>query len=128
MWALILSFLKNPKNILLVILVAVIAVLTIYATYSKISLSAKISEIEKQKTVIASQKKDLETYKTIQEDLLKQMQNIQNTQQEQQKITAKTAEIMTAIKKLKTKCTMEKEDASSFNRIVDYFNNGVLSD
>lgn len=122
-----LTFIKNPKNILILVLAALVLVGGAAFLIQRVSIA-------KQKTTIATQAKDIEGYKQAQvayqtaigeyED---QVVKLKKLNESHQAISDQTAKEIVKIKYIKSKCTLEGEDAKVVNNLFNYFNHGLRS-
>ena len=126
MWTIILTFLKNPKNIL--ILVLAIAVLTFGAVvlFQRGSLAKSDAKVKEQSAEIERYKESQAAYQKTVEAYADQVIKLQKLNESHQAIGNQTAKVVTKIKYIKSDCKLEGNDALIINDFVDYFNTGKL--
>lgn len=122
MWTIILTFLKNPKNIL--ILVLAIAVLTFGAVvlFQRGSLAKSNAKVKLQSAEIKRYKESQAAYQKTVEAYADQVIKLQKLAESHQAISNATAKESVKIKYIKSKCKLEGGDAQTVNNVVGYFN------
>jgi predicted Holliday junction resolvase-like endonuclease len=126
MMTIILTFLKNPKNLIIVILVALFALCMGMILYQRASLATKTAKIELQAKDIEQFKAAQTAYSNLIDQYAEQVVKWQKLAESHQAITNQTAKETVKIKYIKSKCTLEGEDAKAVNGIFNYFNHGLL--
>jgi predicted Holliday junction resolvase-like endonuclease len=126
MWTIILTFLKNPKNLIIVILAVLFALCMGMILYQRASLATKTAKIELQAKDIEQFKAAQTAYSNLIDQYAEQVVKWQKLAESHQAITNQTAKETVKIKYIKSKCTLEGEDAKAVNGIFNYFNHGLL--
>ena len=120
------TFLKNPKNLIIVILA--VAVLAFGATvlFQRVSLAKKTAKVAEQSAEIERYKAAQKAYADLIDQYAEQVVKWQKLAESHQAITNATAKETVKIKYIKSKCTLEGEDAKAVNGVFNYFNHGLL--
>jgi predicted Holliday junction resolvase-like endonuclease len=126
MWTIILTFLKNPKNLIIVILAVLFALCMGMILYQRASLATKTAKIELQAKDIEQFRVAQTAYSNLIDQYAAQVVKWQKLSESHQAITNQTAKETVKIKYIKSKCTLEGEDAKAVNGIFNYFNHGLL--
>jgi uncharacterized membrane protein YGL010W len=126
MWTIILTFLKNPKNLIIVILAILVLTCGTVVLFQR-------GSIAKASAKVALQSAEIERYKAVQkayidliDDYTTQIVKLQKLAESHQAITNQTAKQNIKIKYIKSKCALEGEDAKIVNGVVEYFNSGRM--
>jgi hypothetical protein len=122
------TLLKNPKNLLILILA--IAVLTCGAVvlFQRGSLAKSAAKVAAQGVEIERYKQSQAAYQKTVSDYEAQVAKWKKLAESHQAITNQTAQVITKIKYIKSKCVLEGDDAKIINGVVGYFNSGMLRD
>lgn len=120
------TLLKNPKNILILILA--IAVLTCGAVvlFQRGSLAKSSAKVKEQSVEIERYKQSQAAYQKTVEAYADQVIKLQKLNESHQAISNATAKEVVKIKYIKSKCTLEGDDAKIVNGTIEYFNTGRL--
>ena len=124
MWTIILTFLKNPKNILILILAILVLTCGTVVLVQRASLAKSKGKIELQSAEIERYKAAQKAYADLIDQYAEQVVKWQKLAESHQAITNATAKESVKIKYIKSKCKLENEDASTVNNIAEYFNTG----
>jgi predicted Holliday junction resolvase-like endonuclease len=122
MWTIILTFLKNPKNILILILAILVLTFGTVVLFQRGSLAKSKGKIELQSAEIESLKATQKAYQKTVEDYADQVIKLQKLAESHQAISNATAKESVKIKYIKSKCKLEGGDAQTVNNIAAYFN------
>jgi hypothetical protein len=128
MMTIILTFLKNPKNLLIVALVLIVLTFGTIVLYQRGSLAIKTGKLAEQTAEIERYKVSQKAYADLIDQYANQVVKWQKLAESQQAITNQTAKETVKIKYIKSDCKMEKDDAKIINGVVDYFNTGRMRD
>lgn len=126
MWAIILSFLKNPKNILIVALAILVLTFGTVVLFQRGSLALKSAKVAEQSAEIERYKAVQKAYIDLIDDYTTQIVKLQKLAESHQAITNQTAKETVKIKYIKSKCILEGEDAAIINGVIEYFNTGRM--
>lgn len=126
MWTIILTFLKNPKNILILILAILVLTCGTVVLFQRASLAKSKGKIELQSAEIERYKAAQKAYIELIDEYTTQIVKLQKLNEAHQTITNQTAKVVTKIKYIKSDCKLEGNDALIVNGMVDYFNTGRL--
>lgn len=120
------TLLKNPKNLLILILA--IAVLTCGAVvlFQRASIAKSSAKVAAQGVEIERYKQSQAAYQKTVEAYADQVIKLQKLNESHQAISNATAKEVVKIKYIKSKCTLEGEDAKIVNGTIEYFNTGRL--
>ncbi len=120
------TLLKNPKNLLILILA--IAVLTSGAVvlFQRGSLAKSSAKVKEQGVEIERYKQSQAAYQKTLEAYADQVIKLQKLNESHQAISNATAKEKVKIKYIKSKCTLEGDDAKIVNGTIEYFNTGRL--
>lgn len=126
MWTIILTFLKNPKNLIITILAALFILCMGMILYQRASLATKTAKIELQAKDIEQFKAAQSAYADLINQYAEQVIKWQKMAESHQAITNQTAKQNIKIKYIKSKCALEGEDAKIVNGVVEHFNSGRM--
>lgn len=126
MWTIILTFLKNPKNLLILILAVLVLTCGAVVLFQRGSLAKSKGKIELQSAEIERYKAAQKAYADLIDQYAEQVVKWQKLAESHQAITNATAKETVKIKYIKSKCTLEGEDAKAVNGVFNYFNHGLL--
>lgn len=126
MWTIILTFLKNPKNILILILAAAVLICGTVVLFQRGSLALKNGKLAEQSAEIEKYKATQKAYQELIEQYAAQVVKWQKLAEAQQATTNQTAKVVTKIKYIKSDCKVEGNDAKIINSVAEYFNTGKL--
>lgn len=126
MWTIILTFLKNPKNLIIVILVALFILCMGMILWQRASIATKTAKVETQQVEIERYKAAQKAYQGVIEDYAGQVIKWKQLAEKQQVITNATAKEVIKIKYVKSDCKIEGEDAKIVNGVIEYFNTGRM--
>ena len=120
------TIIKNPKNLLIVLLA--IAVLTSGAVvlFQRGSLAKSSAKVAAQTVEIERYKQSQAAYQKTVEAYADQVIKLQKLAESHQAISNATAKEVVKIKYIKSKCTLEGDDAKIVNGTIEYFNTGRL--
>ena len=126
MWTVILSFLKNPKNLIIVILAVAVLFCGAVMFIESVSLDKERAKVKEQSAEIERYKAAQKAYADLIDQYAEQVVKWQKLAESHQAITNATAKETIKIKYIKSKCTLEGEDAKAVNGVFNYFNHGLL--
>lgn len=126
MWTIILTFLKNPKNLLIVALSACVLIVGGMVLFQRASLAKAKAEVKVQAGVIAQYKQNEIAFQSQIADYADQIVKLRKLAEAHQATSNQTAKVVTKIKYIKSKCTLEGDDAKIINGMAEYFNTGRL--
>jgi hypothetical protein len=124
MMTVILTFLKNPKNLLIVALVLIVLTFGTIVLYQRGSLAIKTGKLAEQTAEIERYKVSQKAYADLIDQYANQVVKWQKLAESHQAITNQTAKESVKIKYIKSTCKLENGDAKTVNNIVEYFNTG----
>jgi len=124
MMTIIWTFLKNPKNLIITILAALFILCVGVILFQRASIATKSAKVETQAKDIERYKAAQTAYSNLIDQYAAQVVKWQKLAESHQAITNATAKESVKIKYIKSKCKLEKEDASTVNNIAEYFNTG----
>ncbi len=128
MWTIILTFLKNPKNLLIVALSACVLIVGGLLLFQRASLAKAKAEVKVQAGVIAQYKQNEIAFQTQIASYADQVIKLKKLAEAHQATSNETVKVVTKIKYIKSKCVMEGEDAKITNSVYRYFNTRKLRD
>lgn len=128
MWTIILTFLKNPKNLIIMILAALFILCMGMILYQRTSIATKSAKVESQQVEIARLKQVQKAYQDLAQEYTDQVIKWKQLAEKNQAITNQTAKVVTKIKYIKSDCKVEGNDAKIVNSAFEYFNAGRLRD
>lgn len=126
MMAIIWTFLKNPKNLIIVILAAAVLTFGAVVLFQRGSLAKSDAKVKEQSAEIERYKESQAAYQKTVEAYADQVIKLQKLNESHQAIGNQTAKVVTKIKYIKSDCKLGGEDAKIVNGVVDYFNTGKL--
>lgn len=124
----ILTFLKNPKNLIIVIFVALFTLCMGVILYQRASIATKSTKVELQAKDIEQFKAAQKAYAQLIDEYAGQVIKWKQIAEKQQAITNQTAKEVVKIKYVKSDCKLEGQDAAIVNGMFQYFNSGRLLD
>ena len=124
MWTIILTLLKNPKNLIIVILAVAVLFCGAVMFIESVSLDKERAKVKEQSAEIERYKAAQKAYADLIDQYAEQVVKWQKLAKSHQAITNATAKESVKIKYIKSKCKLEKEDAGTVNNIAEYFNTG----
>jgi hypothetical protein len=128
MWTIILTFLKNPKNLLIVVLSACVLIVGGLLLFQRVSLAKAKAKVVVQAGVIAQYKQN---EILMQSQLIRyadQIVKLRKLAESHQAVSTQTTKVVTKIKYIKSKCVMEGDDAKIASDVFEYFNTGRMRD
>lgn len=128
MWTIILTFLKNPKNLLIVALSVCVLIVGGMVLFQRASLAKAKAEVKVQAGVIAQYKQNEMVFQKQIADYTDQIAKLKKLAEAHQNTSNETVKVVTKIKYIKSKCVMEGDDAKITNSVYRYFNTRELRD
>lgn len=122
MWTIILTFLKNPKNILIVALALLVLICGTVVLFQRGSIAKSDAKVKEQSAEIERYRESQAAYQKTVEAYADQVIKLQKLAESHQDISNATAKESVKIKYIKSKCKLEGGDAQTVNNIVGYFN------
>ena len=122
----LLSFLKNTKNILILVLAGIVLVVGFLFLWQRISIKEKEITITGQKADIQALKESVKGLQGQIADYKKQIENQRAVAVSHQAIENDTAKLRAEIQKIKSQCTLGVNDEKIIDDITDYFNSGMF--
>lgn len=124
--SILLTFLKNPKNILILILAALILALGFLFLWQRISIKEKEITITEQKADIKGLKESVADLQGQVADYKKQIEKQKAVAVSHQAIENETAKLRAEIQEIKSQCALGANDEKIIDDVTDYFNSGVF--
>lgn len=128
MWTIILTFLKNPKNLLIVALSACVLIVGGLLLFQRASLAKAKAEVKVQAVAIAQYQQNEKMLTAQLVNYADQIVKLRKLAADHQTVSNETVKVVTKIKYIKSKCTLEGEDAKIVNGVFQYYNSGRLLD
>jgi len=128
MWTILLTFLKNPKNLLIVALSVCVLIVGGLFLFQRVSLAKAKAEVKVQAGVIAQYKQNEIAFQSQIASYADQIAKLKKLAESHQAVSNQTAKVVTKIKYIKSTCKLEESDAQIVNDIFHYFNTGRMLD
>ena len=126
MWTIILTLLKNPKNLIIVILAVAVLFCVAVMFIESVSLDKERAKVKEQSAEIERYKAAQKAYADLIDQYAEQVVKWQKLAESHQAITNATAKETVKIKYIKSDCKLGGNDALIVNGVVDYFNTGRM--
>ena len=120
------TLLKNPKNLLIVVLVVAALICGTVVLFQRVSIAKSSAKVKEQGVEIERYKQSQAAYQKTVEAYADQVIKLQKLNESHQAVSNQTAKEKVKIKYIKSKCTLEGDDAKIVNDTIEYFNTGKL--
>ena len=120
------TIIKNPKNLLIVLLAIAVLICGMVVLFQRGSLAKSSAKVKEQGVEIERYKQSQAAYQKTVEAYADQVIKLQKLAESHQAISNATAKEVVKIKYIKSKCTLEGDDAKIVNGTIEYFNTGRL--